>query len=166
MLLFFHFLSCSTSVSDYEALQGVQVHSIRAHPDCVTALVADASGRYVVSGGHDAGIRTWDLCTQRCVHDLAEEQTHRKKFDEVLTLLFSSWAYFHFHHSIVSSVRVSTHWLFIVPPPYWPAAAPIRSSVCLPPSKCIFPPVELGYASGFYPALFHAHPSIDFYCSL
>ncbi len=39
-------------------------------------------GRYLVTAGHDAAVRTWDLGTRRCVHDLAEHQTHRRKYDE------------------------------------------------------------------------------------
>ena len=84
------------------------VHRLAAHADAVTALAVVESttlsagsgasggsggssgssasvgghGRYLVTAGHDAAVRTWDLGTQRCVHDLAEHQTHRRKYDE------------------------------------------------------------------------------------
>jgi WD40 repeat protein len=68
--------------------QGACIHTMRAHADSVTSVCVDSSsasggaGRHLLSAGHDSTLRTWDLATMRCLHDMAEHQTHRKKYDE------------------------------------------------------------------------------------
>ena len=51
------------------------------HVDGVTSLSIDPSGFSLVSGGHDASVRFWDLLnTRACVQEMGHN--HRKKDDE------------------------------------------------------------------------------------
>ena len=57
-------------------------HSMKAHSETISSLAIDNSGQYLLSSSHDSSVRTWNLANQRCINDLSEHQTHRKKFDE------------------------------------------------------------------------------------
>jgi len=59
--------------------------SMLAHLDAVSAIAASPDGETLVSGGHDASIRFWDmLASRQCIQELS---THRSKSDEGVTYL-------------------------------------------------------------------------------
>ncbi|OMJ66693.1 hypothetical protein SteCoe_36373 [Stentor coeruleus] len=49
------------------------------HTDSVTDLAIDNTGFYMVSTGHDGSLRSWDLRTFHCLHEIT---LNRKKYDE------------------------------------------------------------------------------------
>lgn len=55
------------------------VKDIVGHTDAVTDICIDDSGYYLISTGHDGSVRSWDLRTFHCLHEIT---LNRKKYDE------------------------------------------------------------------------------------
>ena len=49
------------------------------HTDSVTDICVDLSGLYMLSTGHDGSLRSWDIRTFHCLHEIT---LNRKKYDE------------------------------------------------------------------------------------
>ncbi|OZJ02569.1 hypothetical protein BZG36_04192 [Bifiguratus adelaidae] len=68
----------------YNLDTGKCIFTMQGHLDAVTSLDIDASGSHLVSGGHDASIRIWDIgsTSRPCIQEFTG---HRKKCDEGVT---------------------------------------------------------------------------------
>ncbi|CAG8522954.1 1082_t:CDS:10 [Paraglomus occultum] len=67
-------------IRGFDINSGDTIFSMSAHLDSVTSLDIDPSGMILISGGHDASIRLWDILSgQTCVQEF---MSHRRKSDE------------------------------------------------------------------------------------
>ncbi|TPP65984.1 Striatin-3 [Fasciola gigantica] len=57
------------------------VDSMVAHMDAITSLAVDAHGLYLITGGHDASVRVWDLESRACIQEITN---HRTKYNEAV----------------------------------------------------------------------------------
>uniref|UniRef100_A0A183AWZ5 WD_REPEATS_REGION domain-containing protein n=1 Tax=Echinostoma caproni TaxID=27848 RepID=A0A183AWZ5_9TREM len=57
------------------------VETMVAHMDAITSLAVDAHGLYLITGGHDASVRVWDLESRACVQEITN---HRAKHNEAV----------------------------------------------------------------------------------
>lgn len=65
----------------FDTRSGKRTHTMVAHLDSVSSLDFSPNGLVLVSGGHDASVRLWDVSSHAC---LQEFSAHRKKFDEAI----------------------------------------------------------------------------------
>jgi len=48
-----------------------------AHPSAISSLSISPDGRELVSGGHDASLRFWDLEKRKCTQDITSHRIMR-----------------------------------------------------------------------------------------
>lgn len=65
----------------YDISSNTCIKDMVGHTDAVTTVSIDKSGLYLVSGGHDGSLRSWDLRKFQCLHEIP---AHRKKYDEAV----------------------------------------------------------------------------------
>ncbi|KAI9295720.1 WD40 repeat-like protein [Neoconidiobolus thromboides FSU 785] len=65
----------------FDINSGKSIHSMVAHLDSVSSLDISSSNLTLVSGGHDASIRWWDLSNYSCIQEFS---SHRSKSNQAV----------------------------------------------------------------------------------
>lgn len=74
-----------SSIRFFDSHSGKSIKVLIAHADAVTDLASlPISSNLIVSVSHDGSLRTWDVRTFQCLHELT---VHKKKYDESIHTL-------------------------------------------------------------------------------